>query len=380
VVVFGGYGTFGCLVAAELAGAGVRVRIAGRDGARAVRAAAALGGEGIAADAEDPTSLATALAGMRVAVDCAGPFGTRSLALPMTCLAAGVHYVDIAEDRGWFARLATLDGRFRSAGLLAACGCSSLPGISGALASAAAARLGATPGDGLRRSAERPGGDPFPCPSLPAIQAARVTLFIGNRNPKGRAAMEGARSQLGRSFLAAGGPRRGFRGRTRVTLPAPFGRRSVFEFESADLDLLPRSLGAADVRVLVGFESHLASEAFAALAGLGPRVGPALAAGLLPFAGTLSRWGHSGGGIQVELFAADGRRAVASASGAEHGQRMAALPACWVAAGLIDGVVTARGFATAYEALGPRVLLERLTAAGYELRESLAGPPGPAAS
>jgi hypothetical protein len=349
VVVFGGYGTFGRLVSAELAAAGVRVRIAGRDGERAAQAAAALGrgSEGIAADAEDSASSARALAGMRVAVDCAGPFDRRSLLLPEACLAAGVHYVDISEHRGWFARLAALDGRFRAAGLVAASGCSSLPGISGALAVATAARLGVRP----------------------EIAAARVALFIGNRNPKGRAAMEAARAQLGRPFPAPGGLRRGFCGRVRVALPPPFGRRSAFELESPELDLLPDLLGAGTVRVAVGFESRLANGAFGILGRLGERVGPALAGTLLPLAGALSRWGHSGGAVQVELLAADGRRAVASVGGAEAGQRMAALPAVWIAAGLLDGSVSARGFVTAYEALGSRRLLERLAAAGYEIRE-----------
>src|SRR5262245_52069863 len=86
-VVFGGYGIFGRLVAAELAAVGAQVRIAGRDAGRAERTAAALGGDGISADAEDSSACARALAGAQVAVDCAGPFGRRSLALAEACLA-----------------------------------------------------------------------------------------------------------------------------------------------------------------------------------------------------------------------------------------------------------------------------------------------------
>jgi hypothetical protein len=69
----------------------------------------------------------------------------------------------------------------------------------------------------------------------------------------------------------------------------------------------------------------------------------------------------------VELQAPDGTTASAALGGAEDGQRMAALPAAFVAQGLYDGTVTARGVVTAWEALGAETLIERLAAAGYGL-------------
>jgi hypothetical protein len=343
VAIFGGYGTFGTQVARTLAGRGLPLRILGRDGEVARSLAVALGKEhaGAAADANDLDSCIGALAGARVAVSCAGPFQAMSLALPEACLAAGVHYVDIADDRAWFARLRTLDGRFRAAGLAAVAGASSLPGISGALAVLAAERL-------------------------PAVERARVTLFIGNRNPKGPAAVTAAAAQVGRRFAAPQGTLRGFAGREVVRLPPPFGARGVYDFESPELDLFPELTGAREVRVKVGFESRLATAAFAGLARLGPHVGPRLVRSMSPLAGLLSRFGHSGGAVQVELFAPGGRCAAAFLSGAEDGQRMAALPAAFVAQGLYGGF-SARGVVTAYEALGARALLEKLAAEGFML-------------
>ena len=43
----------------------------------------------------------------------------------------------------------------------------------------------------------------------------------------------------------------------------------------------------------------------------------------------------------------------------------AALPAAFVALGLLDGTVTARGVVTAFEALGARRLIDALAAEGY---------------
>jgi len=352
VIVFGGYGVFGAHVSKALAAAGVPVRIAGRDAEQAARFARTLGpgNECIAADVRDPASCSRALDGARIAVCCAGPFSSLPLALPEACLAAGVCYVDIADDRGWSTRLRSLGDRFRERGLTAAVGCSSLPGISGALASLIAEQ----------RAAER----------LSAVERARVTLFIGNRNPKGEAAVLSAASQLGRAFAAPQGPLIGLRGREVVDLPPPFGRRSVLDFESPELDLFPAIFsGIRSVRVKVGFESRLATGSMAALSRLGPRLGTASARLIAPVARLLSRSGHSGGVVKVELWSPDGTLSAASLSGAEDGQRMAALPAAFVAQALWEkSDSVASGTVTAWQALGARALLDRLTAAGYELR------------
>ena len=350
VTVFGGYGVFGTHVARALAAAGLPVRIAGRDAGQARRAAADLGMDctGTAADLRDPASCARALADARVAVCCAGPFSSLSPTLPEACLAAGVHYVDIADDRAWSARLRALGPRFHGRGLTAAWGCSSLPGISGALALLAAERL--------------------PADLSPAVDRARVTLFIGNRNPKGDAAVLSAAAQLGRRFLAPQGALAGLRGRETVDLPAPFGPRTVLDFDSPELDLFPALLGARSVRVKVGFESRLATHAMAALSLLGPSLGTAATRAVAPIARLLSRSGHSGGAVKAELWSLDGAAASAALSGAEDGQRMAALPAAFVAQALWNRENTLpRGTVTAWEALTPRGLLDRLAAAGYEL-------------
>ncbi|HSN88839.1 MAG TPA: hypothetical protein VL025_18890, partial [Thermoanaerobaculia bacterium] len=144
----------------------------------------------------------------------------------------------------------------------------------------------------------------------------------------------------------------------------------VYDWNSPELDLFPALLGAREVRVKVGFESRLATSAFATLARLGPRLGSRLVPPLAALGRGLSRFGRSGGFVQVELFAPDGALATASLGGAEDGQRMAALPAAFVASGLLDGTVTARGVVTAYEALGAQKLIDALEAEGYTWRQS----------
>jgi hypothetical protein len=345
IIVFGGYGVFGSHVARELAGRGLAVTISGRDQARAEALARTLGATCRAqvASLTDADSCFRALAGHAVAVNCAGPFQTLDPTLLELCLKADCHYVDITDDRGYARLVRSQDARFRERGLAAVYGCSSLPGISGALALVA------------REGAKE------------AVERGRVTLFIGNNNPKGSAAVGSLLAGLGRPIAAPQGQLRGFRDREVVQLPLPFGRRGVFNFDSPDYDLLPELLGAPRFAVKVGFELRLATYLFALLALLGSGYGR-LTATLLELPGRAFRWlGCSGGAVMAELFCVDGTVRRAALSGHRDAQRMAALPCALVARHLAETHALKPGAATAYEFLGARPLLNALVEAGFEL-------------
>jgi hypothetical protein len=286
-----------------------------------------------------------------VAINCAGPFGGLDGTLLEACLEAGCHYADIGDDRAYATRVRAAGPRFEGRGLAAVYGCSSLPGISGALA--LRAREGA---------AEAPA-------------RARVTLFIGNDNPKGHAAVTSLVAGLGRPIAAPQGTLRGFRDREVVSLPFPFGRRGVFNFDSPEYDLFPALLGVLAVSVKVGFELRLATFGFAALALLGPGYGPRTARLLDLPARVIRGWGCSGGAVMAELLFPDGAVRWAAVAATANAQWMAALPCALVARALAGGSVPVTGAATAYEFLGPRALLDGLVGAGFTLH---AGP-GPLA-
>jgi hypothetical protein len=346
VLVFGGYGTFGAHVCRELARLGVPLTVAGRDRGRAEDFARMLGPgcRGMAADVRQPASCQEALRGHGVAVCCAGPFHRLGPALLETCLDAGCHYADIGDDRGYAGLVRSYGEQFRRRDLAAVYGCSSLPGISGALALQARA------------------GESGP------VERARVTLFIGNRNPKGEAAVRSLLAGLGRPFVAPQGALRGFRDREVVPLPGPFGRRGVFNFESPEYDLFPALLGARAVVVKVGFELRLATYAFALLALLRPGYAACAARPLALPGWFLGRLGCSGGAVLVELFLAGSTVRRAALLARRDGQRMAALPCALAAHALSDGRPAARGACTAYELLGAAPLLDGLVAAGFELQ------------
>jgi hypothetical protein len=345
VIVFGGYGVFGSHVASALSAWGIPLSIAGRDLRQAQAWARTLGGDCRAcpADVTLPDSCRDALQGHTVAVDCTGPFYRQQATLLQACLQSGCHYADIADDRGYAALVRSFDGQFVKRGLAAVWGCSSLPGISGALALLARETTTAN------------------------VVRARVTLFIGNKNPKGRAAIGSLLTGLGMPIRAPQGALLGFHDREVVSLPQPFGRRGVFNFQSPEYDLFPSLLGSQAVTVKVGFELRSATYALALLARLHPGYGARMARILELAARPSGRLGSSGGAVMSELFLADGSVHRAALVAHRDGQRMAALPCAFVARALHDGTVQRPGAATAYEFLGARPLIENLVNAGFQL-------------
>ena len=181
-------------------------------------------------------------------VCAAGPFQTLDRAIVRTVVNSGAHWLDISDDERWFFGLVddlVLARDARAAGVVVIPGLSSLPAISCALAH----RL------------------------MPA--KAKITLFIGNDNAKGAAAIASC-----------------------ATLNTP------------DRELLHRELGI-DTTVRARFEMPGAHLAIAAL-----RVLPLRAR--IRFAKLLARWiprfGKQGGYVEVNGVRIEG------------GQRMAILP------------------------------------------------------
>jgi short subunit dehydrogenase-like uncharacterized protein len=122
VLLLGAAGNSGRLIAAELAARGLSVRLAGRrrdpleDLARTLAAGGAVAG-GVAnggatagvrtVDVSDAASLAEAMAGAGVVLSTIGPFARQAGPVIDACLAAGVSYVDIANE--WAAVRSLLD-------------------------------------------------------------------------------------------------------------------------------------------------------------------------------------------------------------------------------------------------------------------------------
>jgi hypothetical protein len=134
VLVIGGYGGFGARLSRRLAGDGWQVLVAGRSVDKARAFAAGLPeAEGVAFDRDGDCGAQLASLNADLVIDAAGPFQGSSYALPRACIAAGRHYLDLADARDFVCGIGALDADARAAGVTVISGASSLPALSGAV-------------------------------------------------------------------------------------------------------------------------------------------------------------------------------------------------------------------------------------------------------
>src|SRR4051812_19821805 len=103
VLLLGAAGNSGALIGAELATRGLSVLLAGRRPAPLDELAQTLTARGARAqacpvDVDEPRTLSAALTGVGVVLNTVGPFTRRAGPVIAACLAAGVPYVDIANE------------------------------------------------------------------------------------------------------------------------------------------------------------------------------------------------------------------------------------------------------------------------------------------
>jgi saccharopine dehydrogenase-like NADP-dependent oxidoreductase len=206
---------------------GIHLIVAGRDSRRAQAMADTLRTghgdnvvEGLALDIDAPDFTARLRdIAPDVVAHTGGPFQSQDYRVARACIAAGVHYVDLADARRFVCDIATLDAAAQAANVLVVSGASSVPALSGA----AVERL--------------------------ATDAARVdTIDIGinpgNKTERGLATVRAILGYCGASFdmLRDGrhAPTIGWLKPRRVDYPSPVGPRYVSDCDVPDLELLPR--------------------------------------------------------------------------------------------------------------------------------------------
>lgn len=223
VVVLGGYGSFGRLVAASLCRhSGVRVIVAGRDRERAAELCRTLGTAAVAerldCHAPDFAPRISALA-PAVVVDTVGPFQSRDYATALACVRAGAHYIDLADSRAYVTGIIALDAPCIGRNVLAASGASTCPALSTAVVDEVAA-------------------------GLSAIEALCVGIAPGHRQPRGLATVRAVLSSCGQRIPAWRDGRRshvyGWSGLIRHRYGAPIGRRWLSHIDLPELDVWPQ--------------------------------------------------------------------------------------------------------------------------------------------
>ncbi len=335
VLVVGGAGAFGGrLVAGLIATTDFDVVIAGRDLQRSAAHAAAYGARArpVRLDTAAVTAEELRATGAFVVVDAAGPFQGAEYRLARAAIAAGLHYVDLADARDFVAGFGALDEAARAAGVVALTGASSTPALSHAVLD----RLTA----GWRR-----------------IDSVEIAISPGNRNsPRGLSVIRAILSYAGRPvrvFLDGEWTTRPGWGRPiRREMPG-LGRRWLSLCETPDLDLVPARFAPRQAAV---FRAGLELSAMhVGLYCAGLLVRARLLPSLTPFARPL-RWiaerlkgfGSDRGGMAVEATGIDAAGEPARAiwslvAEAGDGPAIPTLPALAAIRVLADGSLTQPG-------------------------------------
>lgn len=256
VLVLGGYGFFGRRLVARLAlQQGLDVIVAGRSTQKAavlVRELAPGAASPVRCAVLDASSasLAQELAALapQVVVHTAGPFQGQDYAVARACIAAGAHYIDLADGRAFVAGITSLDAEARAAGVAVIAGASSVPALSGAVA------------DEL-------------CAGMQAVESIDIGISPGNRTERGLSTVQAVLGYCGRPIPTQGpDPVFGWSGTWQHAYPQPVGRRLLSPCDVPDLALLPgRHAGRPRVRFGAGLELEFLHRGMNAMAWLARR-------------------------------------------------------------------------------------------------------------
>lgn len=238
ILVLGGYGGFGGRIARRLAAARHEIMVAGRSVANARSFCA--GDVRLTPVEVTRDTIVAALAEHRPAilVDASGPFQTMDHAVPAACIAAGAHYVDIADRRGFACGIHKLDRAAQAARVTVLAGASSVPALSGAVVRHLAEGVNEVRAVEMAISASnRVAAGPAVTAAILAQVGQRIRLWRGRRWQDGAGWQEIRRE----TFVVAG--------------VAPVADRLVALVDVPDLALLPDRLpGGPTVTFRAGTE------------------------------------------------------------------------------------------------------------------------------
>ena len=257
LVILGGYGNFGKRIADNLRDLpALTLWLAGRNPDRAtqlaqlLQAGASVSYRPLHADINDPY-LADTLSSVSadLVIHTAGPFQGQDDRVARACLAAGAHYIDLADDRRFVQAIARCDAEARAQQLLMISGASSVPGLSSVV-------LDHFQGE------------------FKHIDAIDIAIAPGNRVERGSATVEGILSYLGAPFPVFEQGRwidkRGWLDLKRRDFGPRLGRRWLANVEVPDLGLFPeRYQVSRRVSFQAGLELPLLHFTLAAMALLG---------------------------------------------------------------------------------------------------------------
>jgi Saccharopine dehydrogenase NADP binding domain len=268
----------------------------------------------IVADLWDASSLERALTGVAVAICAAGPFQNLPTTLAEVCLNRGIHYIDLADDRGFVQKVYSLARRYDNSGIALCSGWATVPALSGLLAGIAAR-------------------------GMKTVESIQIQMAPGNRGARRTGTIASLMHSVGQPFTICRDGKfeqvLGWSEPREFVFPPPVGKRRGYLVDVPDHEIFPILFGARTVEFRAGSELQILNGCISLL--YRTRRNWVSSSGLLRRAMGLVRWiGHDWGGIGVEVSGDTTRRAFVVAD--SRAERIAAMPACVMTGALLCGV------------------------------------------
>jgi hypothetical protein len=323
VLILGGYGTFGSLIAGELART-TNVVIAGRNQFRGQKFADSIGAVFSLCNARDETALRNTVKGAQIVINASGPFLPNDYSIPNVCLEEGCHYIDLADGRDYVKDFPKLAELAQEKDVFACTGASTAPAVTYALLS----ELSLTFHD---------------------IHSIKIYLSAGNKNKPGV-------STLVDPFLCRDGDPRleeqpmgkshgvGWR---RFSVSPPVGKRFVQLCNVPDLELFPQLFEADQVIFKAGVELPIFNIGLSILARLKKRFPqihlPSLAEPLIRVSRLFKSFGSYSGSVLVNVEDKRGDHKSLAFVTSQNGPRIPTSPAILLTRSLLNKDIVARG-------------------------------------
>lgn len=293
VMILGGYGNFGKRIAELLSEVPtIEVIIAGRRLAKAqqelerLRPSAQAELRAVEVDSQ-ANGLETTLRKIKptLLIHTVGPFQGQDFRVPKACIAHGIHYIDLADDRHYVCSINQLHREALAADVLVVSGASSVPGLSSVVLDKYATHFH-------------------------TLEAIDIAIAPGNKAERGFATVHGILSYTGHPFpvFNKGQWRKayGWMDARRLDFGDTLGHRWLANVDVPDLALFPDRYQTTDsVRFQAGLELgflHLAMVFMAWLAKIGlVKNWAPLAKPIFHASDWFKHWGTDNGGMRVKL-------------------------------------------------------------------------------
>ncbi|MEM7569507.1 MAG: saccharopine dehydrogenase NADP-binding domain-containing protein [Pseudomonadota bacterium] len=219
VLLIGGYGAFGQTIAQALAGVdGLDLIIAGRSARKANALARKLEVRSAQLDVTQDLSQPLQTLQPDLVIHCAGPFQKRDYSVAHACIAAGCHYIDLADARDFVAGIDALDAQAKARDVAVISGASSVPCLTAAVMDAY-------------------------LPRFQALESLHYGISAAQRTARGVATAASILTYVGQPFqaLEVGAPKTVYGWQSLHSVDYPeLGRRWFGDCDVPDLALFPQ--------------------------------------------------------------------------------------------------------------------------------------------